>query len=106
MGYGFGAQCPNGGFQFGVWEFCPPDHHAGERRLLQPLLGTSRPLLPHHVTGRSSLLQDEAGGAAMSSDAWHLFNVLERVRWVNVDLEVSALIGCFYSKSSGHVFLM
>ena len=25
MGYGFGIPCEGHGFQFGVWEFCPPD---------------------------------------------------------------------------------
>lgn len=93
MGYGFGVPCEGGGFQFGVWEFCPPDGSSGGETVAQhhqPFgQASSRawgpsPRYPDAAAGAG---EDGLGGAAEGS--WPVFQLLERARWLRVELEVS-----------------
>ena len=91
MGYGFGVPCEGRGFQFGVWEFCPPDAAAAagaarthRQQHVRISGGQWRPSPRHPEAGEEGWAAAAAGGES----AWPIFQLLERVRWLKVDLEV------------------
>lgn len=104
MGYGFGMPCEGGGFQFGVWEFCAPNgsesaaasssssqarQRAQQRasRAASTASALWHPSPRHPETGVEEGIVKGGGGEGSGS----IFQLLERVRWLKVELEVSAL---------------
>ena len=94
MGYGFGIPCEGRGFQFGVWEFCPPDGSSSNStdtataagRHVRAFGGQWRPSPRHPDAAEDGLFAAAAG--AGGEGAWPIFQLLERVRWLKMDLEV------------------
>lgn len=99
MGYGFGIPCEGRGFQFGVWEFCPPDAAAAasaarthRQQHVRISGGQWRPSPRHPEAG-----EEGWAAAAGGEGAWPIFQLLERVRWLKVDLEVRKPTTCIHS---------
>lgn len=89
MGYGYGVPSEDGGFQFGVWEFCPPDVSTEDRAMM-----SRRPSLFGSQKQGSKLLRinpknpSEGDSEDAVANTWPIFTLLEKTRWINIEMEV------------------